>query len=293
VIARHQATGLQRGADRAGLVVDLAHDTNPSPSAGATEWPTNRTPVGRSAAATRRSTIEPGCGAMGAASAVMKRNRSAAQEVRRIQRPMSSTSDTPLRAAARLPVHRRARAGDRATLAGLVGRARHVPHRQPERPAGRRGVKDQPEAVRARHVPVPERHRPARRPSAGLHRHRRLQPVPAHDRAQRAVHDGLRRVRSAGRAVRGADRPAPGRHHRRERRQHAPPAAPDRPEPRPAPQHRHHRPGLLPLDAVDLQPDLQRLVRHRPEDGPSDQRAGRRVRRRHPRHARRTCLGRR
>jgi hypothetical protein len=69
-----------------------AHDTNPSPSAGATEWPTNRTPVGRSAAAIRRSTIERG--AMGAASAVMKRNRSAAQEVRRIQRPMSSTSDS-------------------------------------------------------------------------------------------------------------------------------------------------------------------------------------------------------
>ena len=45
----------------------------------------------------------------------------------------------------------------------------------------------------------------------GLHRHRRLQPLPAHDRAQRAVHDGLRRVRPAGRAVRRADRPAPGR----------------------------------------------------------------------------------
>ena len=117
--------------------------------------------------------------------------------------------------------------------------------------------------VRARHVPVPERRRPARRAPAGLHRHRRLLPLQADDRPQRAVHDGLRRVRSAGRAVRGADRPAPGDHHAAEHRQHAPPAAPAGAEPRPAAQRVHHRPELLPLDAVDLPADLQLLVRHR------------------------------
>ena len=53
----------------------------------------------------------------------------------------------------------------------------------------------------------------------GLHRHRRLRPLPADGRAQRAVHDGLRRLRPARRAVRRADRPAPGGHHGRERRQ--------------------------------------------------------------------------
>ena len=37
------------------------------------------------------------------------------------------------------------------------------------------------------YVPVPERGRPARRPPAGLHRHRRAGPVPAHDRAHRAA----------------------------------------------------------------------------------------------------------
>ena len=41
------------------------------------------------------------------------------------------------------------------------------------------------------------------------------------------------------------------------------PAAPAGPGPRPAPQRRHDRPRVLPLDAVDLPADLQRLVRRR------------------------------
>ena len=72
-------------------------------------------------------------------------------------------------------------------------------------------VADAPQAVRAGHVPVPQRRGPARRPPAGLHRHRRLRPLPAHDRPQRGPHHGLRRLRPARRAVRGADRPAPPR----------------------------------------------------------------------------------
>ena len=137
---------------------------------------------------------------------------------------------------------------------------RHVPHPQPRRRAvGRlRAGAGTSEALRAGHVPVPERGRAARRPPARLHRHRRVRPVPAHDRLQRAAPDGLRRVRSAGRAVRGADRPAPAGHHRGEHRQHAPPAA------RGSASATTARRGvattdvaLLPLDAVDLPADLQ------------------------------------
>ena len=73
-------------------------------------------------------------------------------------------------------------------------------------------------------------------------------------RPQRAARDGLRRVRAARRAVRGADRPAPARHHRGEHRQHAAPVARARPRPRPPPGRRHHRRRLLPLDPVDLPP---------------------------------------
>ena len=39
--------------------------------------------------------------------------------------------------------------------------------------------------------------------------------------------------------------------------------------PRPAPQHLDHRSRVLPVDAVDLQPDLQRLVRPRAWIGPA------------------------
>ena len=47
-------------------------------------------------------------------------------------------------------------------------------------------------------------------------------------------------------------------------RRHLPRADPPaRPEPRPAPLDRHHRPGLLPLDAVDLPADLRVVVRPR------------------------------
>ena len=153
------------------------------------------------------------------------------------------------------------------------------------------------QAVRARHVPVPLRHRPPRRPPAGLHRHRRLRPLPPHGRSQRPLHDGLRRLRPARRAVRRADRAAPGDHDGGQRGQLPPPAAPPGHEPRPAPLDRHHRPRLLPLDAVDLHPDLRELVRprgaaprrqHRP--GPPDRRAAGRARPTAP--ARRPTAGR-
>ena len=102
----------------------------------------------------------------------------------------------------------------------LWARERHLPRAEPDRPAGR---PDPPagrraEAVRAGHVPVPVRRGPARRPPAGLHRHRLLRPLPADGRPQRAARDGLRRVRPARRAVRGADRHPPADHHRGEHR---------------------------------------------------------------------------
>ena len=102
-----------------------------------------------------------------------------------------------------------------ATLAGPLGRGGHVRGAEPGRPDGRAGEGRRPaEEVRHGHVPVPLRRGPARRPPAGLHRHRRLRPLPADDRPQRPAHPGLRRLRPARRAVRGADRPAPADHHR-------------------------------------------------------------------------------
>ena len=80
---------------------------------------------------------------------------------------------------------------------------------------------------------------------------------------------GIRRVRPARRAVRGADRAAPARHHRREHRHVPRAAARAGARPRPAARRDHHRPELLPLDPVDLPADLQHLVRHRRRPGPS------------------------
>ena len=163
-------------------------------------------------------------------------------------------------------------------MAGPLGRRAHVLGAQPDRAAAR-GLRaaspDRPKLLRARHVPVPERRGPARRPPARLHRHRRLRALQAHDRLQRAARDGLRRVRPARRAVRGADRAAPAGHHRGEHRQHAAPAARARARPRPAARRRHHRRRLLPLDAVDLPADLQLLVRRGRRPRPPDRRAGR------------------
>ena len=80
-------------------------------------------------------------------------------------------------------------------------------------------------------------------------------------RQERPALPGLRRVRPARRAVRRADRPAPAQDHRGQHRHHGAPAAPPGPGPRRPPHHRDDRPGVLPLDAVDLPADLQLLVR--------------------------------
>ena len=100
------------------------------------------------------------------------------------------------------------------------------------------------EAVRARHVPVPVA-APActsaiRSGFIGTDIYTRFKRMTGHNVH---VHDGLRRLRPARRAVRRADRPAPGDHHQRQRRQLPPAAAPARAQPRPAAQRQHHRPG--------------------------------------------------
>ena len=191
----------------------------------------------------------------------------------------------------RPPVHGRARPRHRGALAGLVDRAPNVRGAQPGRPAGRPG-RHQPsrrQAVRARHVPVPVQRRAARRPPVGLRRHRRLLPVPAHAGQERPAHDGLRRLRVAGRAVRRADR-HPSRHHDRRRGRHLSPSTPPAGhELRHAAFDRDDRPQLLPLDPVDLRPGVRLVVRpggraprrwHGP--GPAHRGADRRIRVRRP-----------
>ncbi len=159
----------------------------------------------------------------------------------------------------------------------------HAPN--PERRAGRglRGRRRAAQVLRPRHVPVPERRGAPRRPPARLHRHRRLRPVQADDRAQRAAHDGLRRLRAARRAVRGRDGPAPPHHHRRQHRQHGPPARAPRVGSRRPTGRGDHRRVVLPLDPVDLPAALQRLVRRRGRPGAPDRRARARARRGAPR----------
>ena len=129
---------------------------------------------------------------------------------------VDGTSETPT---AGIPPHRytaalaggsRRRWQDRWEREGTF----HAPNPTGPLAEGFDRVAGRPQPLRAGHVPVPERRGPARRPPAGLHRHRRLRPVPADDRPQRPAHHGLRRVRPARRAVRGGDRAAPAHDHR-------------------------------------------------------------------------------
>src|SRR3954452_16858210 len=180
-----------------------SQDTNESPDAGATEGPTNRTPVAPSAAAVMRSTMPTYSDRLPVdmiSTVVARRGL--------VESMVDDLAADYHRGCPEIPLHRRARPGDRTSLAGPVGSGGNVRDTEPDRSAGgRRCTGPSSEDLRARHVPVSIRFGPPRRPSTGLHRYRHLQPIQADDRPQRDVHDGVRRVRSARRAVRGRNGP--------------------------------------------------------------------------------------
>src|SRR3954451_7131897 len=182
-----------------------SHETNGFPAGGATEGPTNRTPVAPSAGAMMRSTMPTYCARLPVdmiSTVVARRGlvESMADDL---------AADDP-RGCPEVPLHRRARPGDRTSVAGPVGGGGNVRDTEPDRPArGRRRDGCSAEDLRARHVPLSIRFRPPRRASTGLHRYRHLQPLQTDDRPQRDVHDGVRRVRSTRRAVRGRNGSAP------------------------------------------------------------------------------------
>ena len=190
-----------------------------------------------------------------------------------------------------LPVRRPAGQRDRGPLAGAVGAAGGLPRGQPGRRPGRRGATGGAR-LRARHVPLPLGRGAARRAPARVHRHGRLRALPADAGRQRALHDGLRRLRAPGRAVRRTDRRAPAGHHRAQHRPLPGPAATPRPVPRHPPHAVDGRPRLLPLDAVGVPAAARRLVRPGPRRRPAGRRAGGRVGVRRAAGARRSAVGR-
>ncbi len=134
-------------------------------------------------------------------------------------------------------------------MAEEVGRGGDVSAAQP-RPGGLRPR--QAPLLLPRHVPLSLGRGPARRPPRGLHRHRHPLALQADARIQRPSPDGLGRLRPARRAVRHQDRRPSRTDHQEVHRQLPPPAPALRLLLRLEPRARHHRPGLLPLDTVDL-----------------------------------------
>ena len=211
-----------------------------------------------------------------------------------------TTNETPAdRRDAGPPVHRVAGPRDRAQVAGPLGRRRHVRVAEPVGPlADPEGVASRgPKLFILDMFPYPS--------GTGLH--------VGHPLGFTGTDVYARYQRMAGRNVlytMGFDAfglPAeqfavqtghpPGDHHGRQHRHLPPPDPPARVEPRPAALDRHHGPRLLPVDAVDLHPDLRVLVRPggratrwRRRAGPADRRTARRARRRHPDPGRRASV---
>ena len=146
-------------------------------------------------------------------------------------------------------------AGDRAALAGALGRRAHVGGGEPR---GRASLADgraherAGQLLRARDAPLPER-RAAHRASEVLLGRRRDRPLPPPLGQPRAAPDGLRRVRAARREPRDQDRRAPARLDRRvDRRPSSASSAPGGSRSTGRASSPPHEPELLPLDAVDL-----------------------------------------
>ncbi len=132
---------------------------------------------------------------------------------------------------------------------------------------------DRPEAAQilcARHVPLPLGRGPARGPSARLHSLGHLFALQASVRIQRAASYGLRRVRSARRAVCHPDGPAPRRHHRAQHSALPRAVGQDRILFRLGSRGAHLRPRLLQMDPVGVPEDVRQLLLQRLAKGASD-----------------------
>ena len=274
VVAGHEAPRLQRGADGPGLVVELAprHALRLAVGASPTRRRSGR-PVGRVGRLLepldrrrRHCHIrEPRYAAPSECSGhpSVGRRRARLGSHRHSDGPTVSSgarhADRRRRPAA--PVHGRARPGDRAALAGAVGRRRHVRGAEPGRSAGRpRGRRrPRPEAVRARHVPVPVGHRAC----TSATRSASSAPTSTAATSGWPATTCCTRWASTPSACPPSSSPCrPAQHpaittaenvatYRRQLRRLG--LSHDRRR-----VDRHHRPRLLPLDAVDLHSDLRR-----------------------------------
>ena len=203
--------------------------------------------------------------------------------------PMTDTDPTTTGRAATsrrdaVPLHRRAGRRDRGPLAGPVGGAR-APSRHPTRPA-RWATRRRSPGGRRSYVldmfPYPS--------GIGLHVGHPLGYIATDVYGRFKRMTGHNVLHALGYDAFGL----PAEQYAVQTGQHpritteanivddAPPAAPAGAGARPAAQRRHHRPGLLPLDPVDLPAGLQHLVRRRGGQGPPDRRAGGRAGRRRP-----------
>ena len=151
--------------------------------------------------------------------------------------------------------------GDRIQVAAALERTEDLP---------RRGRPLAPEILCARHVPLSVGSRPACGPPAGLHRLGHLLALQAAQGIQRPAPDGLRRLRTSGRAVRHPDGAAPGGNDRAQHRPLPRAAGQDRLLVRLGPRGPHLRPEILQVDPVGLPRDVRPLLRQPPAEGAAD-----------------------
>ena len=158
---------------------------------------------------------------------------------------------------------------DREEMAAAVGRDEDLP---------RCGGQGEREVLRAQHVPLPLGGGAARRPPLGIHSVGHIRALQAHEGLQRAQPNGLRRLRTAGRAVRHTDGTAPGRDHRRKHKPLPRAVGQDRILVRLGPRGAHLRPTVLQVDAVGVPENVRVVLRQRPAEGHADSRPRRALR---------------
>ena len=158
--------------------------------------------------------------------------------------------------------------GDRSQVAAAVARQQDLPRRDGSLAS---------QILRTRHVPLSVGSRTARRTPPGIHRLGHLLALQAAEGFQRPPPDGLRRLRTARRAVCHPDGAAPGRHHRAEHRPLPRAARQDRILVRLGPRGAHVRPRVLQVDTVGLPRDVRPLLRQPPPAGAPDRRTQGRI----------------